>query len=45
MRLTLLGADLHLGTIAAMGAPLVSIGEAGTLDGVFLTSIPAALLA
>ena len=42
----LIGADLlNLGKVAAMGAPLVSIGGAGTFDGVFLTGILAGLLA
>lgn len=43
---TLLGADLlNLGQIARLGAPVVSIGGAGTFDGVFLTGILAGLLA
>jgi uncharacterized membrane protein len=43
---TLIGADLlNLGRIAALGAPVVSIGGAGTFDGVFLTGIIAGLLA
>jgi uncharacterized membrane protein len=43
---TLIGADLlNLGRVAAMGAPVVSIGGAGTFDGVFLTGILAGLLA
>jgi len=43
---TLLGADvLNLGKIAELGAPIVSIGGAGTFDGVFLTGIIAGLLA
>ncbi|PYM15378.1 MAG: hypothetical protein DMD81_15165 [Candidatus Rokuibacteriota bacterium] len=43
---TLLGADLwNLGRIAELGAPLVSIGGAGTFDGIFLTGIIAGLLA
>jgi uncharacterized membrane protein len=42
----LLGADiLHLGDIRKMGAPIASIGGAGTFDGVFLTGIIAVLLA
>ena len=42
----LLGADLlNLGRIAELGAPIVSIGGAGTFDGVFLTGIIAGLLA
>jgi uncharacterized membrane protein len=43
---TLIGADLlNLGRIARLGAPVVSIGGAGTFDGVFLTGILAGLLA
>jgi uncharacterized membrane protein len=43
---TLIGADLlNLGKVAHMGAPIVSIGGAGTFDGVFLTGILAGLLA
>jgi uncharacterized membrane protein len=43
---TLIGADLlNLGLIAGLGAPVVSIGGAGTFDGVFLTGIIAGLLA
>jgi uncharacterized membrane protein len=43
---TLIGADLlNLGKIADLGAPVVSIGGAGTFDGVFLTGIIAGLLA
>ncbi len=43
---TLIGADLlNLGKIARLGAPIVSIGGAGTFDGVFLTGILAGLLA
>jgi uncharacterized membrane protein len=43
---TLIGADLlNLGRIADLGAPIVSIGGAGTFDGVFLTGIIAGLLA
>lgn len=42
----LLGADvLNLSKIGALGAPTVSIGGAGTVDGVFLTGIVAVLLA
>lgn len=42
----LAGADLaNLGKIAELGAPVVSIGGAGTFDGVFLTGIIAGLLA
>jgi uncharacterized membrane protein len=43
---TLIGADLlNLGKVAHMGAPMMSIGGAGTFDGVFLTGILAGLLA
>jgi uncharacterized membrane protein len=43
---TLIGADLlNLPEIARLGAPAVSIGGAGTFDGVFLTGILAGLLA
>ena len=43
---TLIGADLlNLGKVAHMGALMVSIGGAGTFDGVFLTGILAGLLA
>ncbi|HZD40613.1 MAG TPA: DUF1614 domain-containing protein [Terriglobales bacterium] len=43
---TLIGADLmNLGSIQGLGAPVVSIGGAGTFDGVFLTGIIAVLLA
>lgn len=43
---TLLGADIaNLDRLAELGAPLVSIGGAGTFDGVFLTGIIAGLLA
>jgi len=42
---TLIGADLlNLGSIQGLGAPIVSIGGAGTFDGVFLTGIIAVLL-
>jgi uncharacterized membrane protein len=42
----LIGADiLHLKDIASFGAPVASIGGAGTFDGIFLTGIIAALLA
>jgi uncharacterized membrane protein len=42
---TLIGADLlNLGQLSALGAPVVSIGGAGTFDGVFLTGIIAGLL-
>jgi uncharacterized membrane protein len=43
---TLIGADLlNLGQIQGLGAPIVSIGGAGTFDGIFLTGIIAVLLA
>ena len=41
----LIGADLtNLRGITRLGAPVVSIGGAGTFDGVFLTGIIAVLL-
>lgn len=43
---TLIGADLlNLDKISGLGAPIASIGGAGTFDGVFLTGIVAVLLA
>ena len=43
---TLIGADLtNLDKVRGLGAPVASIGGAGTFDGIFLTGIPAALLA
>jgi uncharacterized membrane protein len=43
---TLIGADLtNLGKVAGLGAPVASIGGAGTFDGIFLTGILAVLLA
>jgi uncharacterized membrane protein len=43
---TLLGADLlNLHRVRRLGAPVVSIGGAGTFDGVFITGIVAVLLA
>jgi uncharacterized membrane protein len=43
---TLIGADLtNLHKVRRLGAPLVSIGGAGTFDGVFITGIVAVLLA
>src|SRR5262249_22429596 len=43
---TLIGADLlNLGRISGLGAPVASIGGAGTFDGIFLTGILAVLLA
>ena len=42
---TLLGADiLNLGKIQGLGAPVASIGGAGTFDGIFLTGIVSVLL-
>jgi uncharacterized membrane protein len=42
---TLIGADLlNLGNIQGLGAPIASIGGAGTFDGIFLTGILAVLL-
>lgn len=41
----LIGADLlHLKEIPRLGAPIASIGGAGTFDGIFITGIVAALL-
>jgi len=43
---TLIGADImNLGKIQGLGAPVASIGGAGTFDGVFLVGIVAVLLA
>lgn len=43
---TLIGADLmNLGRIQGLGAPVASIGGAGTFDGIFVTGILAVLLA
>jgi uncharacterized membrane protein len=43
---TLVGADLmNLRKIGGLGAPVASIGGAGTFDGIFLTGIVAVLLA
>jgi uncharacterized membrane protein len=43
---TLIGADiLNLGAIQGLGAPVASIGGAGTFDGIFLTGVLAVLLA
>ncbi|QPF84697.1 DUF1614 domain-containing protein [Bradyrhizobium genosp. L] len=43
---TLLGADLlNLDKIGSLGAPIASIGGAGTFDGIFLTGILAVLIA
>jgi uncharacterized membrane protein len=43
---TLIGADLtNLSLVRGLGAPVASIGGAGTFDGIFLTGILAVLLA
>lgn len=43
---TLIGADLlNLDRIGGLGAPVASVGGAGTFDGIFLTGILAVLLA
>jgi uncharacterized membrane protein len=43
---TLIGADiLNIGKIKNLGAPVASIGGAGTFDGIFLSGIMAVLLA
>jgi uncharacterized membrane protein len=43
---TLIGADLlNLDKIQGLGAPVASIGGAGTFDGIFVTGIVAVLLA
>jgi uncharacterized membrane protein len=43
---TLVGADLlNLDKVQGLGAPIVSIGGAGTFDGVFVTGVIAVLLA
>jgi uncharacterized membrane protein len=43
---TLIGADiLNIGHLSDLGAPVASIGGAGTFDGIFLTGIVAVLLA
>jgi uncharacterized membrane protein len=43
---TLIGADLlNLHRVQGLGAPIVSIGGAGTFDGIFVTGILAVLLA
>ncbi|HVB76528.1 MAG TPA: DUF1614 domain-containing protein [Candidatus Nitrosotalea sp.] len=42
----LVGADLmNLGRVADLGAPVASIGGAGTFDGIFLTGVMAVLIA
>jgi len=43
---TLIGADLlNLSRIGEISAPMVSIGGAGTFDGIFLSGVLAAFLA
>lgn len=43
---TLIGADLlNLGAVQALGAPVASIGGAGTFDGIFVTGLLAVLYA
>jgi uncharacterized membrane protein len=43
---TLVGADLlNLGKVEGLGAPVASIGGAGTFDGIFLTGVLAVLIA
>jgi uncharacterized membrane protein len=43
---TLIGADLlNLDKLQGLGAPVASIGGAGTFDGIFLTGIAAVLIA
>ena len=43
---TLIGADLlNLGAIQGLGAPVASIGGAGTFDGIFVTALVAVILA
>jgi uncharacterized membrane protein len=43
---TLIGADLlNIGNIQGLGAPVASIGGAGTFDGVFVTGILAVIIA
>jgi uncharacterized membrane protein len=42
---TLIGADLlNLNSLQGLGAPVASIGGAGTFDGIFMTGILAVLL-
>jgi uncharacterized membrane protein len=42
----LVGADLlNLGKLQGLGAPVASIGGAGTFDGIFLTGVLAVLIA
>ena len=43
---TLIGADvLNLGKLKGLGAPIASIGGAGTFDAIFVTGLLAVLLA
>jgi uncharacterized membrane protein len=43
---TLIGADLlNLGRIEGLGAPVASIGGAGTFDGIFVIGVVAVLIA
>jgi uncharacterized membrane protein len=43
---TLIGADLlNLGNVQGLGAPMASIGGAGTFDGIFLNAVLAVLIA
>ena len=43
---TLIGADLmNLGNVSGLGAPVMSIGGAGTFDGIFVTGLLAVVLA
>ena len=43
---TLIGADLlNIGNIQGLGAPVASIGGAGTFDGIFVTAILAVIIA
>jgi Protein of unknown function (DUF1614) len=43
---TLIGADLlNLGSIQGIGAPMASIGGAGTFDGIFLNAVLAVVIA
>ena len=43
---TLIGADLlNLGSIQGLGAPVASIGGAGTFDGIFVTGMLAVIIA
>jgi uncharacterized membrane protein len=42
---TLIGADLlNLGNVQGLGAPVASIGGAGTFDGIFVTGILSVLM-